>query len=227
MQFDEIMREFKSKSNPESIEGMARFGITPDKTFGIRIPELRKMAKRIKRDRELAHKLWETGYRETMILASMIDVPEQVTEEQLEKWVRDFDYWEICDQTIMNLFEKTKFAYTKAFEWSVSEEEFIKRAGYVMIARLAVSDKKAEDQSFIQFFPLIEKGSTDSRIMVKKAVNWALRQIGKRNLKLNKEAIKIAKIIARLDSIAGKWVANDAIRELESETVQIRLSKKD
>lgn len=224
MQLEEIMREFKSKSNLESIEGMARFGITPDKTFGIKIPELRKMAKRIKKDRELAHKLWELGYRETMILASMIDVPEQVTEEQLEKWVRDFDYWEICDQTIMNLFEKTDLAYTKAFEWSNSEEEFIKRAGYVMIARLAVSDKKAEDQSFVQFFPLIKKGSIDSRIMVKKAVNWALRQIGKRNLKLNRKAIKVAKAIAQRDSISGKWIARDAIRELESESVQKRLS---
>lgn len=224
MQLEEIMREFKSKSNSKSIEGMARFGITPDKTFGIRIPELRKMAKKIRKNRELARKLWELGYRETMILASMIDVPEQVTEEQLEKWVRDFNYWEICDQTIMNLFEKTEFAYTKAFEWSVSKEEFIKRAGYVMIARLAVSDKKAENQSFIQFFPLIEKGSTDSRIMVKKAVNWALRQIGKRNLKLNKEAIKVAKAIAQLDSTAGKWIAKDAIRELKSESVQKRLS---
>ena len=224
MQLEEIMRELKSRSNLESIEGMAKFGITPDKTFGIRIPELRKMAKRIRKNRELAHKLWELGYRETMILASMIDIPEQVTEEQLEKWVRDFDYWEICDQTIMNLFEKTEFAYSKAFEWSVSEEEFIKRAGYVMIARLAVSDKKAENQSFIQFFPLIEKGSTDTRVMVKKAVNWALRQIGKRNLKLNKKAIKVAKAIAQLDSTVGKWVANDAIRELESESVQRRLS---
>jgi len=224
MQLEEIMHEFKSKSNHKSIEGMVRFGITPDKTFGIRIPERRKMAKRIRKDRELAHKLWELGYRETMILASMVDVPEQVTEEQLEKWVRNFDYWEICDQTIMNLFEKTKFAYTKAFEWGVSEEEFIKRAGYVMMARLAVSDKEAEDQSFIQFFPLIEKGSTDSRIMVKKAVNWALRQIGKRNLKLNKEAIKVAKTIAQLDSTAEKWIAKDVIGELESESVQKRLS---
>ena len=224
MQLEEIMREFKSMSNIESIKGMERFGITPDKTFGIRIPELRKMAKRIKKDRKLAHKLWELGYRETMILASMIDVPEQVTEEQLEKWVRDFDYWEICDQTIMNLFEKTEFAYAKAFEWSDSEEEFIKRAGYVMIARLAVSDKEAENQSFIRFFPLIERGSTDSRIMVKKAVNWALRQIGKRNLKLNKEAIKVAKTLAQLDSSAGRWIAKDAIRELESESVQKRLS---
>ncbi len=224
MQLDEIICEFKSKSNLESIEGMARFGITPDKTYGIRIPELRKMAKRIGKDRELAHKLWELGYRETMILASMIDIPEQVTEEQLEKWVSDFDYWEICDQTIMNLFEKTEFAYTKAFEWCDSEKEFIKRAGYVMIARLAVSDEKAENQSFIQFFQLIEKGSIDSRIMVKKAVNWALRQIGKRNLKLNKEAIKVAKVIAQLDSTVGRWVAKDAIRELESESVQKRLS---
>ncbi|MHA1345973.1 MAG: DNA alkylation repair protein [Candidatus Heimdallarchaeaceae archaeon] len=224
MQLKEIIREFKSKSNLESIGGMARFGITPDKTFGIRIPELRKMAKRIRKDRDLAHKLWGLGYRETMILASMIDIPEQVTEEQLGKWVGDFDYWEICDQTIMNLFEKTKFAYSKAFEWSNSEEEFIKRAGYVMIARLAVSDKKAENQSFIQFFPLIKKGSIDSRIMVKKAVSWALRQIGKRNLELNKEAIKVAKAIAQLESTAGRWVAKDVIRELESESVQKRLS---
>ncbi|MBY8999939.1 MAG: DNA alkylation repair protein [Candidatus Heimdallarchaeota archaeon] len=224
MLLEEILREFKSLSDPKSVEGMARFGITPSKTFGIRIPVLRKIAKKIKKDRELAHELWRLGFRETMILASMIDDPKQVTEEQMNSWVKDFDYWEICDQTIMNLFEKTEFAYKKAFEWSSSDEEFIKRAGYVMIARLAVSDKEAENKSFTQFFPIIAKGATDSREMVKKGVNWALRQIGKRNLNLNKEAIKVAKSIFQQDSNDAKWVAKDAIKELESESIQKRLN---
>lgn len=224
--FDDIIEKLKSVSNPDAVEGMARFGITPENTFGVSIPNLRKIAKETKKNHALAQQLWESGFRETMILASMIDEPEMVTEEQMEKWVLDFDYWEICDQCCMNLFEKTGFAYEKAIEWSLRDEQFVKRAGFVLMARLAVSDKKADDSRFEQFFPMMLREADDERNFVKKAVNWALRQIGKRNLTLNEKAIETAMEIQKIDSKSARWIASDAIRELSGEAVQKRLRKK-
>ncbi len=206
---------------------MARYGITPQKTFGVSIPNLRKIAKEAGRNRNLAQKLWASDIRETRILAGMIDEPVGVTEHQMERWVKGFDYWEICDQCCMNLFEKTRFAYPKATEWSQREEEFVKRAGFVLMARLSVSDKRAEDRPFEKFFPFIKRESTDQRNFVKKAVNWALRQIGKRNLILNEKAIKVAEEIQKMDSKAAKWIATDAILELRSKEVQERLRTKE
>ncbi len=227
MNYDDIIQKLRTLSNSKAIEGMARFGITPQKTFGVSIPNLRRIAQVAGRNRNLAQKLWASDIRETRILASMIDELKEVTEKQMERWVKDFDYWEICDQCCMNLFEKTRFAYKKAEEWSQREEEFVKRAGYVLMARLAVSDKKTEDSQFEKFIPLIKRGSTDHRNLVKKAVNWALRQIGKRNLNLNKKAIKVAEEIQKIDSKAAKWISSDAIRELKSMPVQERLRKKE
>ncbi|UCE20832.1 MAG: DNA alkylation repair protein [Candidatus Aminicenantes bacterium] len=227
MTYEEIIKKLKALSDPKAIGGMARYGITPQKTFGVSIPNLRKIAKDAGRNRNLAQKLWASDIRETRILASMIDEPTGVTEDQMERWVKDFDYWEICDQCCMNLFEKTRFAYPKATEWSQRQEEFVKRAGFVLMARLAVSDKKAEDGPFEKFFPLIKGESTDQRNFVKKAVNWALRQIGKRNLTLNKKAIRVAEEIQQMDSKAAKWNASDAIRELRSREVQERLRTKE
>jgi 3-methyladenine DNA glycosylase AlkD len=145
----------------------------------------------------------------------MIDEPSLVTEVQMDSWTKDFDYWEICDQCCMNLFEKTDFAYQKALEWSRDSQEFVKRAGFVMMARLAVSDKKAGDEVFEAFLLIIKKEASDERKMVKKAVNWALRQIGKRNRRLNKLAIETAKEVQKMDFPAARWVASDAIRELK------------
>ena len=224
--FNVVIEKLKSASNPDSVKGMARFGITPENTFGVSIPSLRKIAKETKKDHTLAQQLWDFGFRETMILASMIDEPDMVTQEQMEKWVLDFDYWEICDQCCMNLFEKTNFAYEKAVEWSSRTEEFVKRAGFVMMARLAVSDKKADDSKFEQFFPIVLREADDGRNFVKKAVNWALRQIGKRNLALNVKAIDVAKEMQKIDSKSARWIANDAIRELSGEAVQNRLRRK-
>ncbi len=224
--FDDIIEKLKSISNPDAVGGMARFGITPENTFGVSIPNLRKIAKETKKNHALAQQLWESGFRETMILASMIDKPEMVTEEQMEKWVLDFDYWEICDQCCMNLFEKTGFAYEKAVEWSLRDEQFVKRAGFVLMARLAVSDKKADDSRFEQFFPMMLREADDERNFVKKAVNWALRQIGKRNLTLNEKTIETAMEIQKIDSKSARWIASDAIRELSGEAVQKRLRKK-
>ncbi len=219
----EILSELKSLSNPEAVAGMARFGINPNNTYGVSIPNLRRMAKEIGKDHLLAQQLWASGIHEARILASMVDKPDMVTEDQMESWVKDFDSWDVCDGCCMNLFEKTESAYRKCVEWSSREEEFVKRAGFVLMARLAVSDKKAEDKQFINFLPIIKREATDNRNFVKKAVNWALRQIGKRNINLNQIAIKTAKDIQKIDSKVAKWIAADAIRELESKAVQDKL----
>lgn len=192
MELQAIIQELKENSDPGSLEGMKRFGIGVEKALGVRIPVLRKMAKRVGKDHELALALWDAGYRETRILAAMVDDPALVTEEQVDAWVRDFDSWEVCDQTCMNLFDKLTFAYEKAVELSGREREFEKRAGYALMACLAWHDKESGDERFQPFFKLIKRGATDERNYVKKAVNWALRQIGKRSQGLNKEAIKTA-----------------------------------
>jgi 3-methyladenine DNA glycosylase AlkD len=223
MEYEKVIKKLKSLSNSEAIIGMARYGITPGNTYGVSIPNLRKIAKEIGINHKLTQQLWGTNIRETKILASMIEDPEIVTEEQIENWVKEFDYWEICDQCCINLFEKTKFAYKKAIEWSSKEKEFVKRAGFVLIARLAVSDKKADNNKFEKFLPIIKREATDDRNYVKKAVNWALRQMGKRNLNLNSKAINAAKEIQEMDSKSAKWIASDALRELTSEAVQKRL----
>ena len=219
----EIILKLKSLSNPKAVEGMAKYGITPEHAYGVSIPNLRKIAKEISRNHEIALQLWNTNTRETRILASMIAESKMVTKKQMEEWVKEFDYWEICDQCCMNLFEKTRFAYQKAIEWSSRKEEFIKRAGFVLMARLAVSDKNADNVKFEEFFSLIKKGSVDNRNFVKKAVNWALRQIGKRNLTLNKKAIEIAKEIQEMNSKSARWIASDALRKLTSDAIQKRL----
>lgn len=227
MQYTEILRRLKSLSSPEAVQDMAQYGISTKSTnYGIPIPELRKIARQIGKNHQLAQKLWNSDIRETKILAGMVDAPEMVTEAQMETWVREFDNWEICDQCCMNLFEKTEFAYQKCLHWSSREEEFIKRAGFVLMAVLAVRDKKAGDEEFQQFLPAIKREAEDSRNYVKKGVNWALRQIGKRSLSLNAKAIQIAREIQERDSKSARWIASDAIRELTSEPVQERLRRK-
>ena len=223
--FEEILIKLKSLSNPEAVAGMARFGINAKNTYGVSIPDLRKMAKGIGKNYILAQKLWDSGIHEARILAGMIDLPEKVTEKQMKHWVKDFNSWDVCDQVCSNLFDKTKFAHKKAIEWSERTEEFVKRAGFALMAALAVHDKEASDKEFLKFLPIIKREATDERNFVKKAVNWALRQIGKRNLSLNKMAIKASKEIQRLDSKAARWVASDALRELTSEAVRKRLRK--
>jgi 3-methyladenine DNA glycosylase AlkD len=226
MQYDDILKKLKSLSDPKAVEGMARFGINPENTFGVSIPNLRQIAKETGKDHALAQQLWASGIHEARILASMVDDPKMVTEEQLERWVKDFDSWDVCDQCCMNLFEKTQFAYQKAVEWSSNDKEFIKRTGFVLMARLAVSDKKADDKQFEPFLPIIKRESTDNRNFVKKAVNWALRQIGKRNLNLNGKAVETAKEIQEIDSKSARWIASDALRELTGQAVLERLQAK-
>jgi len=226
MDYEEILKQLKSLSDSKAVAGMARFGINPKDTYGVSIPVLRKMAKQIGRNHLLAKKLWTLGIHEARILAGMIDPPEEVSEDQMEKWVKDFDSWDVCDQVCSNLFDKTKFAHKKAIEWSKRREEFVKRAGFVLMATLAVHDKEASDKEFLKFLPIIKREATDERNFVKKAVNWALRQIGKRNLSLNKMAIQTAKELQRTDSKSARWIASDAIRELTSEAVRKKLDRK-
>ncbi|MBN2187721.1 MAG: DNA alkylation repair protein [Dehalococcoidia bacterium] len=226
MQYTDIVERLKSLSNPNAIEGMARYGITPQKTYGVSIPNLRNIARETGKDHELAQQLWASDVRETRILASMIEEPEMITAEQMESWTKNFDYWEICDQCCSNLFKKTKFAYQKAVEWSTNDKEFTKRAGFVLMASLAVSDKKANDRQFEEFLEIISREARDNRNFVKKAVNWALRQIGKRNLTLNKKALETAREIQTMDSKSAMWVASDAIRELTSKAIQERVQGK-
>ena len=222
--YGHILRQLKSMANAGNVAGMARFGITPkNKVLGISIYVLRNMAKTIGTDHKLALRLWASGIHEARLLACLVDDPEDVTESQMEEWVSDFDSWDICDQCCSNLFDKTSFAWNKAVEWAGRQEEFVKRAGYVMMAALSVHDAQATDKEFAALMPLIVKGSKDERNFVKKAVNWALRQIGKRNIELNRLALKTAEKIGKIPSKAAKWVSADAIRELRSDKVQARL----
>jgi len=141
----------------------------------------------------------------------------------MDRWVEDFDSWDVCDQVTSRLFDKTPFAYKKVHEWTKRDEEFVKRAGFAMIAALSVHDKKASDKEFEKFLPMIVRESKDERNYVKKAVNWALRQIGKRNKALNRKAIKTAERIRKIDSRSARWIATDALRELKSDAVQRKL----
>lgn len=224
MPYNEIIQRIKSLANPENVEGMARFGINPANTYGVSVPVLRKMARETGRDHELALALWASGIHEARLLACFIDRPDMVTEAQMEGWVKDFDSWDICDQCCSNLFDRTPVAHEKAVAWCEREEEFVRRAGFVLMAALSVHDKKASDEAFLRFLPLIKEYATDQRNFVKKAVNWALRQIGKRNLKLNGAALKTAEEIKKIDSRSARWIASDAIRELSSDAVQKKLA---
>lgn len=226
MKVNEIIGKLKSLSNKESVKGMAHFGINPNNTYGVSIPNLRNIAKGIGKDHSLAQQLWDSGIHEARILAGMVDESEKVTEEQIESWVKQFDSWDVCDQVCMNLFDKTKFASRKTIEWSSRNEEFVKRAGFALMAVLAFHDKKMKDEDFIKFFPVIKRESVDERNFVKKAVNWALRQIGKRNITLNKMAIKTAQEIIKIESKSAKWIASDALKELTSTAVQNKIKNK-
>ncbi|MDO8264863.1 MAG: DNA alkylation repair protein [Candidatus Parcubacteria bacterium] len=221
----EIIIHLKKHSNLKDREGMARFGINPEYALGVRIPVLRKLAKKIGKDHKLALILWKTEIHEARILATMIDEIRKVTGKQMEQWVRGFNSWDLCDQCCMNLFDKSSIAWEKAIKWTGRDEEFIRRAGFALMASLACHDKEAKDKEFMKFFPAIKKYSTDERNFVRKAVNWALRGIGKRNLNLNKEAIRFAGEIQKIDSKSARWIANDAIKELTNVKIRRRLRK--
>lgn len=220
---DEIVEELRSQTNPVNIAGMARFGIKPERCFGIAIPQLRIMARRLGRNQVLAEELWQRGWRESRILATLIGESTSISAAVTERWVRDLDSWDVCDACCLNLFDKTPYAARKALQWSKRKREFEKRAGFATMAALAVHDKKAQDDLFVSFLSAIEREATDERNFVRKAVNWALRQIGKRNSKLHQEALQTGRRILKIDSRAANWIASGAIKELMSPSVQHRL----
>ena len=224
MQYAEILDNLKSLANPAARAGMARYGINVAYAYGgITVAAIRKMAREIGKDHALAGQLWESGIHEARMLAALVEDPKLVTEEQMEAWVSGLDSWDVCDHCCTALFQNTGLAYGKAAEWSSDGREFVKRAGFALMARLAVSDKKAPDEKLEAFLPLIRREAGDGRNYVKKAVNWALRQIGKRNLHLNRLAIETAGEIRDTGSKSARWIASDALRELTSEPVQRRL----
>ena len=222
---DEVLDMLRQKARPDQLEGMARFGMSPEGRLGVSVPDMRAIAKRAGKSHELALALWDTGIAEARMVAAMIGEPSKLTEAQMDAWVVGFNSWDVCDQVCMNLFDKSPLAWKKVRDWAGRDEEFVKRAAFALIACLAWHDKKAADEQFIALLPVIKAGSTDNRNFVKKAVNWGLRHIGKRNANLNRAALETAREIAQMDSKAARWVAADAIRELESAAVQAKLRK--
>lgn len=224
----EVMGELRGRSDPASLAGMARYGIATDRSLGgTSVPQLRAMAKRSGKDHRLAAALWETGIHEARILATMVDDPALVSEDQMEAWAADFRSWDLCDQCCSNLFSYAASNWKKAVEWSGREETYVRRASFALMAALAVHDKKAADGMFLDLLPLIERAASDDRNYVKKAVNWALRQIGKRSSTLNAEAIACGERIQATGDRTGRWIAADALRELRSEAVQQRLRERE
>ncbi len=218
----QILMRLRRLGNPKNAVGMVRFGINPSGTLGISIVDLRKLARDLGADHALAQRLWASGIHEARILASFIDDPRLVTAAQMDRWVAAFDSWDVCDQ-VCALFEQTRWARTKITAWAGDDREFVKRAAFAMIAGLAVHDRALHNRDFETFFRLIKRAATDDRNFVRKAVNWALRSIGKRNRVLNRRAVAVAQALSRLDSSPARWVATDALRELTSKKVADRL----
>ena len=233
----DILSEVRALGSERNRAGMARYGINVERAFGVSVYELRRIAKRLGTDHTLALALWDTGNHEARLLACFVDDPARVTERQLEAWGRGFDSWDICDQATTSLFDQTTFGWAKAVEWAARDGEWVKRAGFALMAGLAVHDKAAEDEAFLRLLPVIERGAFDERNFVRKAINWALRNIGKRNATLHAAAVACAeRIRAAANAQAGgerggspavrtaRWVAADALRELTSAKTMARLA---
>jgi 3-methyladenine DNA glycosylase AlkD len=232
---DSLIAHLHTLANPHNVAGMARFGIRPTTPIlGISVTTLRKIAREVRRewgrgvkgDHALAADLWASGIHEARTLASMLDDPAQVTPAQMDAWIADFDTWDICDQVCMNLFDKTPYAYAKVAEWCAREREFEKRAGFALMAVLVVRAKKADAAKFEPFFDLIEQGAMDDRNFVKKAVNWALRQIGKGQPALYPRALALAEKLAASEVKSARWIGRDAVRELTDPETLKRMQAK-
>ncbi|MGO9893199.1 MAG: DNA alkylation repair protein [Bryobacteraceae bacterium] len=219
----QVIAELKSHANPANVAGMARYGISSAGTLGVSVPLLRSIAKRLGHDHRLALRLWNTGIHEARILAPMVDDPALAGDRQMERWVRDLDSWDVCDGLCHNLLRYTPAAFDKATEWADARAEFVRRAGFALMAGLAVKARQASDSQFEAFLPLIAAAASDDRNLVKKAVNWALRQIGKRNRRLHAKAIRTAEAIRCQGSRSARWIAADALRELRGPVVARRL----
>ena len=222
----DVLATLKRLGSKRNRDGMARYGIVAPKVFGVSVGTLRGIGKRLGRDHELAAALWDTGWYEARMLAAFVDDAADVTSGQMDRWARDFDNWAICDTICFHLFDHTTHAWRKVEQWSGRRDEFVKRAAFALLASLSVHDKGAEDQLFVRGLRLIEKAATDERNFVKKAVNWALRSIGKRNPALNAASIAVAKRLSDSSNAAARWVGKDAYRELTSAPVTRRLGRR-
>ncbi|MEE1943661.1 DNA alkylation repair protein [Pedobacter sp. KR3-3] len=211
-----IISELQSLSDPAYRQKMLRFGIDNSKALGVSMPKVRALAKQIRKNQALSLELWETGIHEARILATIIGEPKLVNEQQIDRWTNDFTSWDVCDQACGNLFVRTPYFKPKVFEYAKAEKEFVKRTGFVLMAEAAVHLKKEPDETFLEFFQLIEREAWDNRNFVKKAVNWALRQMGKRNARLYYHAITTAENILAQQNKKANWIALDALRELRS-----------
>jgi 3-methyladenine DNA glycosylase AlkD len=220
-ELQEIISQLKALAVPANISGMARFGINPNNTLGVSMPRIRQLGKR-KKDHDLALALWETGIHEARILASIVDQPALLTSQQMDSWTADFDSWDVCDQVCGNLYSRSPLAVEKALFWSKSDQEFVKRAGFALMAYIAVHGKKVPDTVFIQFLETIESSAEDDRNFVRKAVNWALRQIGKRGGELYQPALEVSRRLALSTDKTARWVGTDAEKELEAPSASIR-----
>ncbi len=223
MDYKTTIGRLRAASEKSCLEGMARFGINTETALGVSVPELRKLAKEIGTDQGLSIALWDSGIHEARMLAGFVGDPEKVTERQMERWALEMDSWDICDQVCGSLFDKTPFAIKKINEWNTRKEEYVKRCAFTLMAALAVHDKTMPDSAFERFLPIIIRESADERNFVRKAVNWALRQIGKRNKRLNKSALLVAKRLKSYESKSARWIGSDAYRELTSPGVKRRL----
>jgi len=214
------MARLMALADPAQAASGVRFGVSAENRLGIRVPALRALAKELGKDHGLALELWETGFAEARTLASMIGEPRQLTAAQMESWVKGFDAWDVCDQACMNLFVKSPLAWQKVRDWAERPEEYVKRAAFALLACLAWHDRSSPDDQFVELLPLIQAGACDQRHFVKKAVSWALRNIGKRNQHLQTVALQVARELETADSPAAPWIGRDAVRDLTSEAAQ-------
>ncbi|MBN1549205.1 DNA alkylation repair protein [Candidatus Babeliales bacterium] len=219
-----ILKTLQVHSDAQLLEGMARFGIKTIKAYGVSVPVLRKLACEIGKDHELAQKLWDTKVHEARLLATMVAEADKFTNKELERWLKGLDSWDVCDQACLNVFWKMPDVYNKALLWSSRDEEFIRRAGFALMAVLAVKDKEASDEKFIPFLRAVLLHADDDRNFVKKAVNWALRQVGKRNALLHSRAVSVARELKSAVEKPTRWIGADAMRELQSDAVKQRLN---
>jgi len=215
------LRKHSSKSVRD---GMLRYAIPNDDALGVRMNNIQKLGKQLGRDHALALALWKTGVYEARMLTAYVDEPARVTAAQMDAQARDFDNWAICDAMSFNLFDRTPHAWKKVAQWRDRREEFVRRAAFALLWGLTVHDKQAADAAFVDGLRYIEKAATDERHFVKKAVNMALRAVGKRNAALNSAAVTVARRLADSGDETAGWVGRDALRELASPALSRRLA---
>ncbi len=225
MNLQEVLDRLNGLASPAHFHQLAKFGINDSKALGIKIPHLRSLAKEIGKNHTLALELWASEIHEARILASMIESPENITEQQFDAWVNDFDSWDLCDQTC-DLLGRTEMVLRKIEEYSRREEEFVKRSAFSLMCELAFYSKDKDNLIFDRFFEIIIREAWDDRNFVRKAVNWALRQIGKRNETLRLKALETAQQIAKQQTKSPRWIASDAIRELTNQKIVLRVQRK-